>query len=648
MDAVIANRGATSTLNDDIVTRAVDHMTRPLTWTETDTHTGEIVGHTASVLDQIVAWMDEVPRSGGKTASPEAVRFTVLSILVAIRILAETSRPIATARVFDVLVLEMLPHHRRQVGMSGELIGPDVQRVLAGVRTGATADQMNEGRQARARIYAGIAELFHRMSDTFDPSPYDKRRKTTNRQRDVRRQEKPRIPVEEQTRNRTRLDLIMNMVLAAGLQDVADANYCGDIVFDETIVIVKGLSRGHGTRAEFKHAGDPDAEFWPGKRPDADEDTRSKDKVGFGYGLTFVQRSGRPYKRGVKEIVTGIHIGRPSGGASDAVISAITHSDRFGLIPESGTKYAIADMGYHKNELIVWLEDHGYQRFMTFMKDWKKYIHLPSVTKAARGGTPAVVGGPYLSQGAFFCPGTDPTLLEQLGKAPTLMVDANNQLSEQSRRAVIQHQATLDRLLPTMMPIHTRPRRAKSSSRGRPKTGEATDDYIVTLMCPAVAGQVACLLCPQQGPRTVGLPEPTYPPAFGKPHLQPVQCRQGTTNVRIDAAQLKLITAHPIGTWVHADYYVSTRSSNERSNSQVKNPATGGIRDQWIQVRGVARVGLVAAIQVAVANASYLNTFRCEYGDDPDHVPYSPRERVRRARQYVLDAARESGLLRSR
>lgn len=650
---MIANRPRTSSLITRCIEDAVDLFTRVVPQYDAS---GEVTVET-SVLGQITEWMDEERGIGGREASDDAIEFTPLAVLVALYVLIVTARPVSLTRAMEVVVFEMLPEHREAVGMQATLTSSLIADLDAGLEPDADQATVKRGKRARQLIYASFARVFHRITHTFDPSPFRKDKKQRNKELKRIKESSPRIDEATQARNRDRLDLIMNMIVASSVLGLNDSYYKGDIAYDETVLLVKKLARGHGAKDDLKHSGDPDAGFWNGKRKDvAKGDPEStddhKEQTGFGYGITLIQRACRPYERRSLEIITGIHIGMPLGGATQPVVTGVTMADRFGLTLRKKGRYAIADKGYHRDGLPEFLLDKGYAKVMEFPSNWKKVETLQSISECdSESDEPLVVNGCYLALGSIFCPGTDRALLDRVGRPPVEKFDDDGALTAEYRDSLVAHQQLMDEVLKTQMPIQEGLKPVKSTTGGRPGALEPKPtEWAITVTCPAIAGKVTCANCPFETSESTEeaeiLPEVTAAPATDDPARQPIECRQNTTTIRLTATQLKKVLGHTIGTFGHEDMYSTIRSSNERFNGHLKNDGASGMGDGWVQVRGIARVGLVGALAVAFSNRTLIREFEVNHVGTDGRPHYGPREGLRRRRKSVIDKARSEGCLR--
>ena len=81
------------------------------------------------------------------------------------------------------------------------------------------------------------------------------------------------------------------------------------------------------------------------------------------------------------------------------------------------------------------------------------------------------------------------------------------------------------------------------------------------------------------------------------------------------------------------------RSSNERYHSQYKHANSGGVKESWLEMRGIAKSGLLAAIASAVTTQHLIGDFRTKHTQPDGKATFGPREEQRRHRQQVIKRA---------
>lgn len=430
-------------------------------------------------------------------------------------------------------------------------------------------------------------------------------------------------------RNHQRLLDTMNKVVAAAAATAPRGDWAGDLATDETIVITLPRRYGHGTREDLLISADPDAYYWAGKRSAEDSEQEAEDDdIGFGYGITFLIRVGRPYERRVPEVALGIHIGRPTGGRTDPVRAAHERAQRHGLIESKRQRRLIADRGYTRlNDWLSFLHDHGYRPVQDYAKNWDADMHIADLDAH---GQPSLTG-PRLIAGQIRCPGATGLTEEQL-------ITPNNETTgPESPEAILERHRRVTLLDALAMPVKDGPRPIKSH-RGRPRNGrDIPDTWAITVQCPAALGLVNCPLVERHdGLRNPEVPDVPNPPQASDPSLLSRACRQDHVTYQLPLSQAKRLQPFTWGSHQWADAYSPIRSANERYHSQFKHRSSGGVTEAWLEMRGIAKAGLLFAIATAVTTDHLVGDFRTKHIQPDGKATFGPREELRRQRQQLL------------
>ena len=596
-----------------------------------------------SALELLQEWMSQ--DGSDLETRPGSIRYSVLSILVAFYVLIRSGRTVSVANMTKALLLETTDAQRDRLGMTVNLAGTRADTIAAGLADDCDDQAAKRGRVALTREYARVHKVLAAVCDTIDPSPYAKGHKLTNETRDAIRDtpDHPdrRIDLATEARHRSRMDDFLNTTVAASAADAPTDDYLGDLATDETIVLSLGLRPGHGLKSHHRRALDPDAEWWSGKTDD------DPDK-GFGYGVTLAIRMQHPYARRIPQVAVGIHIGRPTGGRVEAFAVAHRGAQDHGLLKEGRNRQVVADMGYTK--LLGWvpyLLDHGYRVNADYPRvprprpssidlgvepdddldeDSRPYRDRP-VRDHDVEGEPTL--GPRIIAGRIRCPGA-------AGLPAEAMISARTDKTRDTVREILDRTQRVDYLDAHAMPIKESLRRAKSSTRGRPRNDEDGNSFCITVQCPAVLGRVNCANAPlADGTRLPGVPDVFNPPYPDEPHRRPRACRQDVVTYRLDVREIKWLQADTWGSHVQQDMYESMRSANERFHSQLKSAGSGGV-DGVPELRGIARNGLMFAIAVAVTNHNLISDFRTKHMGNDGKATFGPRETERRRRQKLI------------
>lgn len=630
------------TVNDRALDEAIGLFTRPLP--------NEGDRGSSSVVEDLDLWVAEERGIGGAQRRPYTVTYTTLAVLVAMWLVLKSSRPITEANMHMVLHHELTAEQRARLGMTGEL--PHRDHVAAQYPHGdETLPELAWRRETWTASYDRFVKHVNHLTAPVDPSPYPKgvrlrahQRKTiaandlTPRREQERRRRPssgrakkgepgdlyPRISKAEQAVRRRRLDTTLNKIVAASVAPGFSSEDKGHLTTDETVIPVAKGRPGLGTRGNKWHCGDSDAKFWIG--------SKAKPVMAFSYGVALLSRMSSPYKRQIPEVVVGIHVGEPTGGATAPTQIAYEHAARHGLVLRKRSRKLVVDRGYNKyDNFMRWAWGEGFDVVHSYPSNWAVADRLPDEA-VIDDQAPLPAPGPVVHSGQVLCPGfkiDDKYLMTSYKGSEDIQEDL---------ALAQEHDARIRLLTAHSMSITEGPRPYKSGGRGRPRRDETTTDMSVTVICPALEGKINCVNLPtEEGPDPT-LPDTIDPPFPDHPHLRPRACRQVSTTYRVPMTLAKRLQRLLWSGWEHMHYFGTGRNTIEAINSLLKNPSAGTVTDSnWIQMRGVARFGLSVAIGVALVNRTIQNDFRSK-GVDPatGKAHFGPAEARRRTLRSIL------------
>ena len=573
-----------------------------------------------SLLEDLQRWKaEEAAGPGGRPPGADSIGYSVLAVVVGLTLLMITNREVSESGAWNLLVHELTPDQRRRLSMTADLTGTRHDVIAAGLAPGATGEQKAAASAATQQEYARFAKAFTTAATLFDPSPFPRGRRLGSDERkaiaDNPAHPDRSIDNETEQRNHERMMTVTNKISAIAALAAPTDGWLGDVACDETIALSHKKRPGVGTRPGRRWSADSDAGWWNGK-------SKHDPYTGFGYGITYVIRMGRPYGGPVIPVPIGIHVGPPTGGRAAAFVDAHRHAEANGLTRQARDRYAVADNGYtQKDEWVGALVDLGYNAVMDYGRGWPNDIVLPDVDAHKRA-----TSGARILNGCIVCPGAAGvhargTRIPQRVPAP------------EPAEAIRKRQRTIDLLQAMVMPVRNTLARAKSPKSGRPRADQQPlQEFTITVQCPATAGLVNCPTLPTaSGIPIGGVPTIPFPPFPDQPDLRPRPCRQTFTTYRLDAKQAKHLQSHMHGTWIQEDLYETMRSANERFHSQLKHSKSGGVEDyNWTEVRGIAKRSLLYALATAVTTRNLIRSSII------DAQVASPREIERRRRSKVL------------
>lgn len=146
----------------------------------------------------------------------------------------------------------------------------------------------------------------------------------------------------------------------------------------------------------------------------------------------------------------------------------------------------------------------------------------------------------------------------------------------------------------------------------------------------------------RQDPRIAHLPVVPAPPIDLDEHLRPACCTSDTITARIPLARFKQWQDFMPGTWEHADWYIGSRSTNERYNSSIKQSTNGpNLNKGTVGPRKAAPFALFAAMAIVEANRRAVESWYTKIECDGKRPTVSAAKNKRR-RDAQLDEYRRS------
>jgi hypothetical protein len=207
-------------------------------------------------------------------------------------------------------------------------------------------------------------------------------------------------------------------------------------------------------------------------------------------------------------------------------------------------------------------------------------------------GMKGTFGGAVIWDGGLHCPATPRALFE---------------LGPLARGCTPEQTAAHDRLF------------AELSSHRLGRISSNSADGYHRVICPAAAGRLRCPLRPASMSLPNDRPEVVSPPGHA-----PTCCSQQTMTVPPTVAQkTSQRHAYPGPDWRRS---YARRSSAERSNATLKDPARVSIERGWCRLMGLPAMTVMLACLVVVRNLRILESF--EDGDDTSSATVPRRRRV--------------------
>jgi hypothetical protein len=149
--------------------------------------------------------------------------------------------------------------------------------------------------------------------------------------------------------------------------------------------------------------------------------------------------------------------------------------------------------------------------------------------------------------------------------------------------------------------------------------------------CPAAAGKIRCPLRPDSMLLSRDRPEILTPPQH-----PPACCTQRTITVPPQvAAKTRQKHDYPSAAWRRS---YRRRTSAERANATIKDPATNTIARGWCRLAGLAPITLWIACLLAVRNQRILTAFEARQADATRRAAAGLPPRTRKRRRTTLAA----------
>ena len=628
-----------------------------------------------SVVEDIEKWVTQARGAVTAYEGENSIHYTVLGMLVAYYILIRDGRAVSITNALSVLLYRLTPEQRTLLGMTGDLSNSRVGVILNEFKSAAINSGESLSEVEAAREYGRFAKFVTESTKCFDPSIFPKKHKLTNGERkaiemhgevskllkkDKTGQRKiviirRRIDKETEALHLERFFSVINKIVGASANGAPQEGYKGDLATDETIILTLPWRNGHGFADDKKQSADPDARWWNGKTSKRKDKATNKiatahkasGKIdwGHGYGVTYAIKMGRPHMRAIAHVAVGIHVGAPTGGRTADFAVALKYASRHGHCKEKNRdSQVIGDMGYStKDPWAPFLIEQGYKTSMEYPSNWSKDITIDDTNKA---GDPAP--GPHIIAGLLRCPGSAGLETNQLprphGKGEVnydFDEDGNEMLDpanlNESDQELLARKRRIDFIDSLAMPIKNGLQKSASTTGGRPLKVPKEQTWSITVQCPAAAGLVNCQNKPcANGLRVRGLPDVPNPPYPNDPNLRPRACVSNNITYQLSDKEIKYLQADTLGSFIQEDMYESMRSANERFHSQLKHANSGGVDDMWLEMRGIAKVGLLIAIATAVTNYHLINKVKRSVSPIDGKAKFGPREALRRKRQAVF------------
>ena len=400
-----------------------------------------------------------------------------------------------------------------------------------------------------------------------------------------------------------RLHIVINRIVAGSVEDIAPPGGRGDVVIDETIVQLAGVSSGLGTRDDKYRGAAYAGSYFTRDRVTHSISTsgnsvkeRQVKNSGIGLGITAVSRLGPAEDiYAIAPVITAIALDKPTSGSVEAARAALAMHQLNGLDQRLGSRarqpYLTVDMGYNqKSGFNHTCLDLGYSPVVRYPAHWGT-LWASDSSEHMVGGQPA---GPVQLWGDFYCPAAQSMASGwKLVRKMTDLLEAKDGFD--------QHDRQLEKLLPLLMGTNSRPYR-KRDRLGRPKNGEKSTDGKVRmdLVCPAVQGRVRCPLKPASltlaGPGT-----PSISPEWPAERYR--CCSQSQVTVALSKDQWRMATwGLTPGSWEHATYFEAARSAAEQKFSIMKSAHTAGFEHLNWAPRREPLIKLIVALWVAGTN----------------------------------------------
>ncbi|MGP6174302.1 hypothetical protein [Corynebacterium sp. A21] len=397
-----------------------------------------------------------------------------------------------------------------------------------------------------------------------------------------------------------RLHTVVNLIVAASIDEKDPPGGQGDVVVDETIIDLAGQSDGLGSKDNKFRAAAYAGAYYLRDRVDNGIVTdggsvRSVKKTGFGIGVTAVTRVGPTADLyAIPPVITAIAIHQPTSASISGMRRALEAHQSNGLDQRRGGRarmpYLTVDMGYNqKRDFSDACLELGYSPVVRYPRSWR----LLWASAGSEHTLDGQAAGPVQIAGDFYCP-----VAAEFSGRDKLVRKTVDMLSDDD--GFDQHDRRLERLLPLLMGTNSRPYRARK--RGRPRQGDQANDLGVRidLVCPAVQGRVRCPLKPASMLNEHGM-APTVSPSWSAERYR--CCAKSQVTVPYSEDQWRMATwGLTPGSWEHATYFEAARSLTEQRFSLMKSQHTNGFSDLKWSARREPAINLLIALWVARTN----------------------------------------------
>lgn len=444
------------------------------------------------------------------------------------------------------------------------------------------------------------------MVSVFDFSPYRDlpARKYLNSELEVYRS--LRTP-EEIARDEVLYDRahrLFNALLRATMSS-RPSYYRGDVALDEHQVRARYNPIGTGTRADLFHCFDPDAYYVP----------HHPKGRGWFYGVTTSKRMHRTYGKQVGHCVTGIVVGRPTGGSAAAALEVLDWHIANGQGPLTNRPaHFILDMGFSQKDGID---------LPALLKGYVVFRQFPAPSRGVRRPV-ELAEGPWIYQGRILCPAARKLVQLKL-ELPTPKASLTEKLN---------HRRLEKLLLAHQMPTNGKPRLLKQWRGGRPRKDEPETNppIAVRVICPCRAGQLRCSVLLEESKKM----DRRIPRAHDAPRRdeEPLVCQTGYSHVLLEEKQLKLLSVEMEGTYRHNDGYGGRRARDEQEHSYFVNFKTGAaVVQHSFEVTGIASLGLIATCGFGANNLNNQRSWLAWIRRNRGVIPVDPRVEQRAERR---------------
>jgi hypothetical protein len=379
---------------------------------------------------------------------------------------------------------------------------------------------------------------------------------------------------------------------------------------------------GTSTAPTKKRCSDPDAAWFQ----KGDDDPHR----GWKYLITLTMPAHNLYGEEVGHLITGMSIGKGSGGNAREAVAAVDAHIASGYGPRvvgrrTSSANAIADMGYTN---LYGLAAELHKRHYWVVQEYP--VNAPT----RRGLRHTCQEGQFIFGGKPLCPGAS-TLV-----APPL------HLPEQSASGdeLIVHDRRVQQLKAHTMRIHGHPEQIDENRRhgSAPKDDQKHRDvYRVRTACPAREKKPR-LRCPHVM-ASLAHPPGSIPDVASPPPKDdlPEACHSALSMFVADDRLLKDLNRLMHGTWEHHDRHNGARSRNEAGNSKIKSPNAGALTLGKFQLHGIANVGSIAAFTIVALNLSNADAHQRAIDRNGGRAPIEDRVEQQRGRHERMKEALE-------